>query len=578
MVAETLEHLSSILEVDFAQLSEAGKKPENQDTLGAKIPDGTTLTTKGMAFVTADGVSSSDAARQASQTAVSGFLTDYFATPDTWSTNRSAERVIKSLNHYLWGQSRNSIYGQGHLTTFTALILKGSTAFSFHIGDSRLQRIRNNDFEELTRDHSQRMNQDTVYLSRALGADISVDIDSLSFELSVGDIYILTSDGVHDYLKRNDWLSLANEFSTNKDTWARKALDLALERGSQDNQSIQIVEIKQLGAATETEVVTALKQLPFPPPLTVGNKIDGLKVEKILHESERSQVYLVRDENDKLLVMKTPSLNYDDDTAYIERFVMESWVGARISSPYVVRVVTPKARSYLYYLTEHVSGPTLAQLIKERHPIPIRDTVEIIDQVIKGVRAFHRKDTLHQDIKPGNIVIGHGGAIKIIDFGSAWVAGIDELKVSFERDIILGTLDYSAPEYRYGGKVGHLSDQFSIAVLVYEMLTGKAPYGSSYRDAKDLKHFQKLQYNSALRHNPLVPQWIDRALEKALAIEPEARYNALSEFIQDLKRPNPAWLTPRERPLMQRNPLIFWQTLAGLGWLAFVVALIMLLQ
>src|SRR5690606_10711808 len=130
------------------------------------------------------------------------------------------------------------------------------------------------------------------------------------------------------------------------------------------------------------------------------------------------------------------------------------------------------------------------------------------------------------------------------------------------------------PEYRYGGKVNHLSDQYSIATLVYEMLSGKAPYGSTYREAKDLKAFQKLKYISAIRHNPMVPQWIDRALEKALNIQPAARYSALSEFIQDLKRPNPNWLIPRERPLLERNPLVFWKVLAGLGWLAFLLLLI----
>lgn len=568
-----MDHLQSSLEVSFAQLSEAGRKEENQDTLGARIPEDSALTRKGMAFVIADGVSSSESARQASQSAVCGFLTDYFATPDTWSTTHSSQRVIKSLNHYLWGQSRNSIYGEGQLTTFTALILKGNTGFCFHVGDTRLQRIRAQDFEQLTRDHTQKIDKDNVHLSRALGADISLDIDTHSFELAVGDIFILSSDGVHEYLTRNDWLSLYDLYKDDKDTWARRALDLALERGSHDNLSIQIVEIIKLGEASESEIVAALKQLPFPPPLEPGHKIDGLAVEKILHESERSQVYLVRDESNKRMVMKTPSLNYEDDPAYIERFVMESWIGARINSPYVVRVIQHQSRSYLYYLTEYVSGPTLARLIKERNPLPIRDTVEIIEQVVKGLRAFHRKDALHQDIKPENIVMAHGGAIKLVDFGSSWVAGVQELSTPIQRDNILGTLDYSAPEYRYGGKVGHLSDQFSLAVLVYEMLTGKAPYGAAYREAMDLKAFQRLSYTSAIRHNPLVPQWLDRALEKALQIQPTARYSSLSEFVQDLKRPNPQWLVPRERPLLERNPLFFWQLLAGLGWAAFVLLL-----
>ena len=67
---------------------------------------------------------------------------------------------------------------------------------------------------------------------------------------------------------------------------------------------------------------------------------------------------------------------------------------------------------------------------------------------------------------------------------------------------------------------------------------------------------------------------MDRALEKALQIHPDARYSALSEFLQDLKRPNPQWLVPRERPLMERDPLLFWKLFAAIGWLAFILALI----
>lgn len=110
-----MEHLQSSLRIRFAQLSEAGRKPENQDTVGARLPEGQTLTTKGIAIAIADGVSSSAAAREASQTAITGFLTDYYATPDTWRTQQSAVRVIQSLNASLWGRSQNSIYGEGYL-------------------------------------------------------------------------------------------------------------------------------------------------------------------------------------------------------------------------------------------------------------------------------------------------------------------------------------------------------------------------------------------------------------------------------------------------------------------------------
>lgn len=564
-----MQHLQSGLRVRFAQQSDAGRKPENQDTVGARLPDDALLTSKGIAVAVADGVSSSAAARQASQTAITGFLTDYYATPDTWSTRQSAERVIRSLNNSLWGLSQNSVYGEGYLTTFSALVLKGNSAFIFHVGDTRIYRLRDGNLERLTRDHNQRINRDTVYLSRALGADPTLEIDVHTDELQAGDRFVLTSDGIHDSLSAQAFLQLVRD-TESPDDLTDTALKAALAAGSEDNLSIQVIDIEALGMPNEDSAVQALSQLPFPPLLQVGDTLDGLRVEKVLHESNRSQVYQVIDDQGQRLVMKTPSPLYNDDPAYIERFVMESWIGARIHSPNVVRVIQPpRARSCLYYLTDYVPGQTLGGLIKERGPLAIPDAVQLLEQLVRGIRAFHRKETLHQDIKPDNIVLGRQGPV-IIDFGSCWVAGVEEIGAPFVRDRILGTLDYSAPEYRYGGKVGPRSDQFSLAVLLYEMLTGKRPYGDAYSKAMDVKTFQRLRYIPASRHNPLVPHWLDKALEKALNIHPGSRYSALSEWLTDLKRPNPNWVNSSAQPLLERNPLRFWQLMAAAGW---VVAL-----
>ena len=157
-----MDHLRSGLKISLSQFSDKGIKPENQDTLGARIPEGTALITKGIAIAIADGVSSSRSAQQASQSAVRGFLTDYYATPDTWCTQQSAIQVIKSLNQYLWGQSRNNVREEGYLTTFSSLILKGNTAFVFHVGDTRVYRFRHGELEQLTRDHPQRIDKKTT--------------------------------------------------------------------------------------------------------------------------------------------------------------------------------------------------------------------------------------------------------------------------------------------------------------------------------------------------------------------------------------------------------------------------------
>lgn len=561
-----LEHLQSVLRVQFAQHSEAGVKPENQDTVGARIPEGPTLSAKGIAIAIADGVSSSSSARQASQLAITGFLTDYFATPDTWRTQRSAIQVIQSLNRYLWAQSQNSVRQEGHLTTFSALILKGNTAFTFHVGDSRIYRFREGHLEQITRDHTQKIDRRTSYLSRALGADPSLEIDMTSVEMQVGDVFLLTTDGIHDFIVHTEMCSLVDQHQNSIETLVETLLQRAHEHKSDDNISLQACRIEALGTASQSDAVAALSRLPFPPILEVGNILDGFSIRKIMHESERSQVYSVVDNDGQAYVMKTPSINYVDDPAYTERFVLESWIGARIQNPHVVRVVEPPhARNFLYYLTEHIAGPTLAQLIKQRAPFDIPDAIELIEQIIKGARAFHRKDTLHQDLKPENIIIGSRGAV-IIDFGSCWVAGIDELQAPFKRDTILGTLDYSAPEYRCGGTKSQKSDQFSLAAIFYEMVTGKKPYGEGYANAMDLKAFQRLHYCPAPKLNPLVPIWLDRAIEKAVSIHPNGRYSALSEWLGDLKRPNPNWTNPREQPLIERDPILFWKILSALGW------------
>ncbi len=574
----SVEHLHSLLDIELVQYSDRGRKAENQDTVGARIPGAAhreMLTTKGIAIAIADGVSSSAAARQASQSAVTGFLTDYFATPDTWSTYKSATRVIHSLNRYLWGQSRNSVREGGFLTTFTVLILKGDKSFVFHVGDTRVYRLRGEQVELLTRDHSQRIDRTTTYLSRALGADPVLEIDSVADEIEVDDVFVLTSDGIHDVVPQGQFNELIREFHQQPERLVQAATQRALELGSTDNLSIQVARVRRLGTPTQSDSVTVLSQLPFPPLLEPGQTLDGLEIKQIMHESERSQIYLVRGADGKMCVMKTPSPRYNDDVAYIERFVMEAWIGSRIQNPQVIRVVQPPhPRSCLYYLTEHLPGPTLEQLIRERAPLPIPDAVELIEQIIKGVRAFHRKDTLHQDLRPANILVTARGAV-LIDFGSCHVAGIQEMASAITRDQILGTLDYSAPEHRYGGPVGYTSDQFSLGVIFYEMITGEHPFGTAFGKASQQRDFQQLKYIPARRYNPLVPVWMDKAIEKTLNLTPRTRYEALSEWLRDLQRPNPDWLHPEELPFIQRDPVRAWKLLAIAGWLvAFLVFIV----
>ena len=562
MVSKEIDmHLQSQLELTVGQATDAGVKAENEDCIGMRIPDQPALTLKGVVSVIADGVSAAEAGKEASETCVRNFISDYYGTPEAWSVKTAGQKILLALNRWLVGQSQV----KGHVSTLSALILKSQQAYIFHVGDTRIYRIRNGNFEQLTQDHSTVINKDTVYLARAMGMDARLEMDFSQLEVEEGDIFFLSTDGIHDYLPDKMIHKVLAVSDDNYEGKCQKLIQLALEAGSHDNLSCQLIRVDRLPGADNQDMYSKLSDLPFPPPLEVGQKLDGFEVLKELHASQRSQIYLVKDASERRLIMKTPSLNYEDDPAYIERFVLEQWIGKRIDSPYVVKIVEPeKPKTALYTLMEYVSGITLEQWIKENPKPDINEVVRITELISRGLRAFHRKDILHQDIKPDNIILDVQGIPKIIDFGSCYAAGVEEIDTPFEREDALGTAYYSAPETRFRMKKTKKSDLFSLAVVVYEMLTNAMPFGDQLEKLTNQKNIYSLAYQSAQKHNPMVPNWMDGALETALAPTPDQRHSAMSEFIFELQTPNKKYSSKHVRPLLQRNPLRFWQGLAAL--------------
>lgn len=560
-----MQAMKAQLNVTAVQRSEAGIKPRNEDSIAIHIPQGAQLTAKGIVVAIADGVSAAEAGREASEIAVKGFVSDYYSTPDSWSVKQSAHKVLIALNRWLFGQGQKFLEAEkGYVTTFSSVIFKSRSAYVFHVGDSRIYRLRDGVLKQLTRDHVARISAEQCYLARALGIDVNLDIDFRTLDLQVGDLFLLTTDGVHEKIEPRLLQQLVMDGCADLDTLAAALIQTALDNGSTDNVSCQLVQVNALGQETNEDVLQTLNKLPFPPELLVGQKLDGWRVLQPIHASARSQLYLVQHEdNGQRAVMKTPSHNYIDDVGYIERFILEEWVARRIDSPYVVKVVEPpRPRRFLYYLLEHIEGPTLANVTSRREPLDIAHVVDLADKLVQGLRAFHRRETLHQDLKPDNVVL-RGDDPVILDFGSVYVAGVDEIATTFGRERALGTLEYSAPEYRLQRPRSAASDQFALAVMLYELLTGHHPFGSGYQQAQQPKDFLALKYIPAYRRNPLVPLWMDGALRKAMQINAELRYDSLSEFLHDLKRPNPAFLQADQRPLLERDPLRFWQILSG---------------
>jgi serine/threonine protein phosphatase PrpC/ribosomal protein L39E/predicted Ser/Thr protein kinase len=557
--------MSSQLQVSVGQFSDKGRKPSNQDFHGVYVPQEPLLTSKGIAIALADGISSSEVSHIASEAAVTGFFADYFSTSETWSVKTSAQRVLTATNSWLHAQTRQSQYrydnNKGYVCTLSAMVIKSTTAHIFHVGDTRIYRLRGDALEPLTNDHRLRVAQDQFLLSRALGMDPHLEIDYQDLPVETGDIFVFATDGVYEYTSSQFIIDTVRDCGNDLDRAARAIVGGAYARGSADNLTLQLVRVDALPSQNAAEMYRQLTTLPFPPDLEARMTLDGYKIIRQLHASHRSHIYLALDgETNAQVVIKTPSTDLRDDPAYLERFLTEEWIARRMNSAFVLKPWLPtRKRNYLYSVTEFIDGQTLTQWMID-HPKPDLESVRVIvEQIARGMHAFHRLEMLHQDLRPDNIMIDTTGTVKIIDFGSTRVAGIVEIATAIERHELLGTAQYTAPEYFLGDSGTPRSDLFSLGVITYQMLTGRLPYGAQVAKCKTKSAQSKLRYASALDDEREIPVWIDAALRKAVHPDPYKRYEELSEFIYDLRHPNKAFLQQRRPPLMERNPVLFWQ-------------------
>lgn len=593
--AEYVETKQDKLEVLLGGYSCAGIKESNQDAFASLVPRPDELTAKGVVAVIADGVSSASKAAEAAQISVTQFIGDYYATPATWSTQKSASKVLSSLNQWLNAQVDNeSGYALQWLTTFSALIIKSSTAYIFHVGDTRISQLRNDTLEAITTDHQQKQGPNHSVLTRALGADHRLQVDVQQLDIQAGDIFVLTCDGVHDYIPKQQLKSQLSILSktVNSQTleyMAKSLTELAITNGSKDNVSCLLVKIVATPNRALIEVERELLNKVIPPALTVGNKIDGYQICKVIHSSVRSHLYLAKHTDDSsTCVLKMPSQNLEDDSAYLQGFIREAWLGEKLSNPHVMKIKRGNDNSkFLYHVCEYIEGQTLGQWILDNPKPSLAQVREIIDQIIIALRSFQRLEVVHRDLKPDNIMIDSYGKVFLIDYGTALIASLDENNDSLSQSVPQGTLNYIAPETLLTLHADHQSDLFSLGVITYEMLCGELPYKpmnlsefhqhnhTSFSKQKRMKEYEQWQYRSIRNNRADLPFWLDMVLAKATAADPAMRFQAFSEFKADLTQPKTTALEEyKNQPLLQRNPVLFWKGTSVIFFLFWLLALI----
>jgi serine/threonine protein phosphatase PrpC len=507
----------------------------------------------GLAAALADGVGGAKGGRVAAETAVRGFFEGYFGQSETLPVRQSAGRAIDAVSRWIHAQGCADPQLEGMACTLTAVVLRGRRLHVLHVGDSRLYRLRDGKVVRLTEDH--RAPGFENVLVRAIG-EARIAIDYASEELLPHDRLLLCSDGVHGPLgDRRIAEALGRRGGAQAS--ARDLVQSAIAGGGQDDATALILDVLELPAVDLTDLGQAVSALPMRPPPRVGETVDGYRLDEMLADGRYSRVFRATDAvsaHPVLLKFPKPQALGAEASAR-SAFLRESWVASRVTSPWVGRVIEPQPgrRTCLYLVQPFYPGETLERRLS-RKPIPLPLGLELSAKLCKAVAALHRAGVIHRDIKPDNVIVEPGGGLKLVDLG---VARLPHLE-AFPAPEIPGTASYMAPELHAGGAGDVRTDVFALGVTLYRLFTGGAyPYG----EIEPFSTPKLRRPGPASSHRPDLPAWLDATLARAVAADPDERFQDAFEVLSALENGAMGAAPARTRPLAlyERNPLQFWQ-------------------
>jgi eukaryotic-like serine/threonine-protein kinase len=266
----------------------------------------------------------------------------------------------------------------------------------------------------------------------------------------------------------------------------------------------------------------------------INTLFDGrYRILRQLGSGGMANVYLAEDEDlGRRVAIKILSERYANDESFNERFRREAKSAASLSHPNIVSIYDRgEADGIPYIAMEVIEGRSLKELILTRGPLPLATAIDYTHQILDALRFAHRNGIIHRDIKPHNILLGAENRAKVTDFGIAR-AGASQMT---EVGSIMGTAQYLSPEQARGAPVTAASDLYSVGIVLYEMLTGQVPFSGDSAIEIAMKHLNETPRPPSSLRPELTPE-LDQVVLRALAKNPEDRYQASEEFSADLDR------------------------------------------
>src|SRR4026209_1949104 len=266
----------------------------------------------------------------------------------------------------------------------------------------------------------------------------------------------------------------------------------------------------------------------------IGTVFDGrYRIIRKLGAGGMADVYLAEDQElGRRVAIKILNDRHAADDSFVERFRREAKNAAGLSHPNIVSIYDRGEAEGTYYIAmEFLDGRSLKELIVGRGPAPVKIAIDYARQILAAVGAAHRHGIVHRDIKPHNVLVGGEGRLKVTDFGIAR-SGASQMT---EVGSIIGTAQYLSPEQARGSPVDQRSDVYSVGVVLDEMPPGTVPFTGDTPLEIAMKHLSEVPVPpSELRDD--VPADLDLVVLRALAKDPEDRYQTAEEMNADLAR------------------------------------------
>lgn len=585
------------MELTYAEQSSAGPvRSKNEDAVGfwqpADLKDKRAI---GAVAVLADVVGSLGRGDIASRLAVDEVLKAVReAKPDT-EPQKLLTQAFNSANLAVYDRGMEG-HGKSRIaTTLAVALFRANHVTVANVGDSRVYVVRRGQIKQISTDHSYvamqrkfglvneeeaRTSEHRSTLTRSVGQDPTIRVDFDEETVMKGDRIVLCSDGLHAYVSDGEICNVVN-----RDTPAqacRQLLALAEQRGTDDNVSVQVIQIE------EVEEVAYFRGAPiYRKPADHGPSgevqpgvvlDDRFLITELISRSGMAMIYKAIDQTTKKSVaVKVPHMQFESDPGFFARFEREEEIGTKLDHPYILKFFPVEKKSRPYIVTEYLRGYTLGHLLHNVNKLPLKDALQLASRVCDALAYMHAQGIVHRDLKPQNIMICYDGTIRIMDFGIA--------KSSHGRRMTftgftpaMGTPDYMAPEQVKGKRGDEKIDIYSLGAILYEMLTGHAPFEGD--NPWVIMNMRVTGDPVAPRqHNPEIPPEVEEIILHAMEREPGKRYASAAAMKAELDNPSSVTVAGRAQRLESPKPWktnVKWRWIRILG-LAIVVPLVLVL-